>query len=102
VFGLENNNCANKQQYRLKKTKLQVKNNKTVDDQDYFQPNPSTIHLPHLFLIQANFMKKIAVQMSELRMIAIGGVGALPWGYWSGSGRVWKIRSVPANIRAMH
>jgi hypothetical protein len=47
-------------------------------------------------------MKKIAVQMSELRMIAIGGVGALPWGYWSGSGRVWKIRSVPANIRAMH
>jgi hypothetical protein len=42
VFGLENNNCANKQQYRLKKTKLQVKNNKTVDDQDYFQPNPPT------------------------------------------------------------
>jgi len=47
-------------------------------------------------------MKKIAVQMSELRMIAIGGVGALPWGYWSGSGRVWKIRSVPATIRAMN
>jgi hypothetical protein len=96
VFGLENNNCANKQQYRLKKTKLQVKNNKTVDDKTIFN------HLPDLFLIQANFMKKIAVQMSELRMIAIGGVGALPWGYWSGSGRVWKIRSVPANIRAMH
>tara|TARA_B110000091_G_scaffold163180_1_gene174065 strand:- start:398 stop:574 length:177 start_codon:yes stop_codon:yes gene_type:complete len=43
VFGLENNNCANKQQYRLKKTKLQVKNNKTVDDQDYFQPPTSLV-----------------------------------------------------------
>jgi len=84
----------------VKKTKLQVKNNKTVDDKTIFNQKPST--LPHLFLIQANFMKKIAVQMSELRMIAIGGVGALPWGYWSGSGRVWKIRSVPANIRAMN
>jgi len=81
-----------KQNYRSKTIKPST--TKTIFNQ--------TIHLPHLFLIQANFMKKIAVQMSELRMIAIGGVGALPWGYWSGSGRVWKIRSVPANIRAMN